>query len=134
MKELNKKRILFVDDEPALLYVCAEFLELGGYDVTSIEHSCDALSTIKRKDFDVLITDLEMPEVHGLDIIHQVRKENKKIVIIALSGGARTDLNDNLNVAERIGADCSMQKPFRGIELVNKVNELMAMREPTSSN
>jgi DNA-binding response OmpR family regulator len=123
------KNVLFVDDEPAILDVFSEFLEMSGYKVKILEDGLEAMTVLHRESFDVLITDLEMPTIHGLDIISQVRKENKDIIIIALSGGARTGLNDNLNVAERVGADYSMQKPFHGSELVSKVNELVAIKQ-----
>jgi DNA-binding response OmpR family regulator len=126
---INMKKVLLIDDEPALLNIYAEFLELGGFTVKTVQNSSEALPIMDKEEFNILITDLEMPNVHGLDIISGVRKNNKEIIIIAFSGGGRSGLCDNLSVAERLGADCSMRKPFMGSELVNNVNELVELKE-----
>ncbi len=86
----NKKsfRILLVDDEPTLLELYQEILVGGGYDVTSTTHGQEAVTFIQQGGFDLILLDVMLPEIDGLDILEMLhalpnpKKPNGGIVLL----------------------------------------------------
>ncbi|SMX26248.1 Transcriptional regulatory protein FixJ [Pelagimonas phthalicica] len=100
--------VLLVDDEPLLCEELADSLELEGFDV-AMEHSVpDALKVMEGKGFDVVVTDLKMPKVSGLDFLRALGERDYKGLIIVISGhGAETSRSDALE----LGAKACLAKP-----------------------
>ena len=117
--------ILVVDDDPSVLEVLREMLKLEGHDVTTAENGNEAVAHVEHKNFDLIITDIIMPEKEGLETIADIRKRFKCLPIIAISGGGRIGKTDYLETARFIGANATLAKPFARQELVSTVAELV---------
>lgn len=84
-------RILVVDDERFIVEAVSQHLEDMGYDIISSTDSATALETIKKENFDLVLTDLRMPDVSGMDIARAVRAKNTDTMVIILTGYATLD-------------------------------------------
>lgn len=116
--------ILVVDDRPDVLgFVCAE-LESAGYAVQAAENGRQALEKQGEQPADVMLVDIFMPEMDGLETIDRVRAQFPRTRIVAMSSGAR-GLQDYLKVARDIGADATLQKPFARDELLEVLRTVL---------
>lgn len=116
--------VLVVDDRPDVLgFVCAE-LESAGYAVQAAENGRQALEKQGEQPADVMLVDIFMPEMDGLETIDQVRARFPRTRIVAMSSGAR-GLQDYLKVARDIGADATLQKPFARDELLQVLRTVL---------
>ena len=118
--------ILIVDDDDAVLDVLSEMLRFAGHEATIARNGRDALQWVSEGKFDLVITDLIMPEKEGLETIAEFRRNFAEIPIIAISGGGRLRPNDYLETARFIGANATLAKPFARTELINTVESLLA--------
>ena len=118
--------ILVVDDDAQVLDVMSEMLRLEGYDVVVAENGQRAVDQVKATDFDLVITDLIMPEKEGLETIVNIRKVAGAVPIIAISGGGRVGPADYLETARFIGANKALAKPFGRQELIDAVDHLLS--------
>ena len=117
--------ILLVDDDLSVLDVMSEMLRLEGHDVTVVENGRQAVTAVGHSRFDLVITDLIMPEKEGLETIADIRRHAADLPIIAISGGGRLGPNDYLETARFIGADATLTKPFARHELLSTVDALL---------
>ena len=117
--------ILVVDDDTAVLEVVSEMLRLEGHDVTLAENGADAIREFDSRAYDLVITDLIMPEKEGLETIADIRRAVDGIPIIAISGGGRAGPSDYLETARFIGANATLAKPFRRQDLLETVAALL---------
>ncbi|NVJ90513.1 MAG: response regulator [Methylocystaceae bacterium] len=119
-------KLLIVDDDLSILLVMVASLAEAGFQVQSAESGKDALSMLKKETYDLLITDILMPEIDGLSVIDKAIADNQDITILAISGGGPDkDGGDLLDAALSCGADAILQKPFRPDELVRTVKALL---------
>lgn len=118
-------RILIVDDEAALRDSLVVALRKAGHEVTPAGDGQAALTAAEKLPFDVVITDLIMPNVDGLEAIKRFRKISEHVKIIAMSGGGRTRQFDVLDFAKQFGADAAIAKPFRIAELLGIVGKVL---------
>ena len=117
--------ILVVDDDIQVLEVMSEMLRLEGYTVSVAENGRQAVDQIRDHRFDLVITDLIMPEKEGLETIADIRKHHRLMPIIAISGGGRVGPTDYLETARFIGANATLAKPFGRQELISTVSSLL---------
>ena len=117
--------ILVVDDDAQVLDVMSEMLKLEGHQVTLAENGKQAVAQVEAGPFDLVITDLIMPEKEGLETIADIRKLRGDVPIIAISGGGRVGPTDYLETARFIGADTTLAKPFGRQELITAVADLL---------
>ncbi len=103
------QRVLVVDDEEPIRYLLKEILESEGYDVETACNGKEAKRRLGEQPFDLVITDLIMPEVEGIEFIGAMRKERPGIKLIATSGGSCLDL---LAAAHMLGAHATLPKPL----------------------
>ncbi len=122
--------ILVVDDDSQVLEVVGEMLRLEGYDVATAVDGRDAVSQFKGSQFDLVITDLIMPEKEGLETIAELRTLRDGVPVIAMSGGGRIGPTDYLETARFIGANATLAKPFARSELITLVSNLLADANP----
>ena len=118
--------ILVVDDDTQVLDVMSEMLRLEGHQVSIAENGLQAVEQMRGAQFDLVITDLIMPEKEGLETIADIRKSSQQLPIIAISGGGRMGPMDYLETARHIGADATLAKPFGRQELITTVSDLLA--------
>lgn len=119
------KRILVIDDEHNILLMLKKMLEKEGYEVDLALNGKDGLDLLNRISFDLVITDIIMPEMEGLETIASLRKKFPDLKIIAISGGGRVSAESYLNSAKLLGAATIIQKPFERTELVGAVHALL---------
>lgn len=123
------KKILLVDDEPEILEICRDYLKASGYDVVTAKDGVQGLSTFRREKPDLIVLDLMLPEMDGLDVCRAIRRESN-VPIIMLT--ARVEETDKL-VGLEIGADDYMTKPFSPRELVARVRVVLRRASGDSS-
>jgi two-component system KDP operon response regulator KdpE len=115
---MEKKRILVVDDDPAILRLLSTNLKARGYEVVTAIDGEEALETVQKDFIDLIILDIMMPKLDGVQVCRRVR-EWSDIPIIILS--ARGDEHDKVNCLE-LGADDYLTKPFGIAELMARIN------------
>ena len=119
------KTILVVDDEPQIVQLVRDYLEHGGFKVVTATDGPGALRTVSTVRPDLVILDLGLPGVDGLDVTRSLRR-NGEIPIIMLT--ARADESDKL-VGLELGADDYVTKPFSPKELVARVRSVLRRSE-----
>lgn len=117
--------ILVVDDHPIMREVVCEILEDAGHEVRFAGDGREALRQLSSAEFDLLVTDIVMPEMDGIELIGEVRRRYPQTRIIAMSGGAeRFPIKDVLTIARRVGAGAALDKPFSPHQLLETIGEL----------
>ncbi|MEQ8857713.1 MAG: response regulator [Pseudomonadales bacterium] len=117
--------ILVIDDDASVREVIGEMLRLEGHEVTMAENGRDGIGLLHAERFDLVITDLIMPEKEGIETISEIRRTNDTIPIVAISGGGRLGPGDYLETARHIGADATLAKPFARQELLSTIESLL---------
>jgi CheY-like chemotaxis protein len=120
-------KILVIDDDPAMRRATSRALEAAGHVVALHANGRGAVREIEKNPPDLLITDIFMPEMEGLETIREARLRRPTLPIIAMSGFTFEE-RDYLGIAEKFGAVASLKKPFRPAELIGLVNDLLAAR------
>lgn len=117
--------ILVVDDQKGIREVLRKVLAEIGHEVVEAEDGAAALALFRKQTFDLVITDIIMPEMEGIEEITTMKREQPDIKILAMSGGGRARVMDFLAVAGKAGADATLEKPFRKSELLDRVAGLL---------
>jgi two-component system alkaline phosphatase synthesis response regulator PhoP len=123
------KKILVVDDEPKIVQLARDYLEHAGFEVVTAHNGKTALSIVRAEKPDLLVLDLGLPEMDGLDVTRSIRKFSN-VPIIMLT--ARAEETDKL-IGLEIGADDYITKPFSPKELVARVRVVLRRLEVASS-
>ena len=118
--------ILVVDDDLLYRELIGKALNKEGHKATLVENGVEAIRKIKEENFDLMITDILMPEKEGIEIIQEVRETHPDLKIIAISSGGRVGYSSFLRIAEAFGADQSLEKPFNPAQLIEKITQLSA--------
>jgi len=118
--------ILLVDDEPALLRGIGRYLTGLGHEVTSASNGREALEALARATPDVLITDINMPDMDGIEILNELRARESRLPVIAMSGGGKFDKRLLLASARMLGAVLTLEKPFELDELRRLVEQALS--------
>ena len=109
----KRLRLIVVDDNADMRESLKMLLEVGGYEVATAPDGRHALELQGTAPADVLITDIFMPDIDGLETINQFRTQFPAVKIIAMSGGGRRAMGaDYLSTAGVAGADAILEKPF----------------------
>jgi two-component system alkaline phosphatase synthesis response regulator PhoP len=116
------QKILVVDDEPQIVRVVRGYLEKAGYEVAIANNGRDALFAARDVKPDLVVLDLQMPEMDGLEFTRRVRAEQPGVAIVMLT--ARVEEMDRILGLE-LGADDYMTKPFSPRELVARVRAVL---------
>ena len=111
------KHILVVDDEPRIAEIARDYLQRAGFHVTTASNGADALTIARSRRPDLIVLDLGLPHMDGLDVTRALRKQSN-VPIIMLT--ARVDEGDKV-IGLELGADDYVTKPFSPRELVARV-------------
>ena len=114
--------ILVVDDEPTIGEVVSRYLERAGYEARVAEDGLAALDAVAERPPDLIVLDLMLPGLDGLEVMRRVRAEDRSSAIILLT--AKGDESDRI-VGLRLGADDYVVKPFSPAELVARVDAVL---------
>lgn len=118
-------RILIIEDDDLLRGVLANALELAGHTVIQAANGQEGVDLFRATAADLVLTDIVMPVQEGVETIIQLRKHQREVPIIAMSGGvANTKLY--LSIASRIGAKRILSKPFTPQQLIETIDEVLA--------
>jgi two-component system KDP operon response regulator KdpE len=121
----NKPRILVTDDDPAIRRMLAVALEPSGFVISQTDSGTVALETVRRNDADILLLDLGLPDVDGLDVIRRIRMSGSATPIIVVS--SRADEGGKVEAFD-LGADDYLTKPFGIEELLARIRALQRYR------
>lgn len=117
-----KRKLLFVDDDRDFQKVVVEFLLLEGYEVDAVNSPVEALELFKQNDYDLVITDLKMESITGLQLLSLIRKISSTAKIIIITGS--NSIADEINGLE-LGVDEYIQKPFSFEVFVKRIERVL---------
>ncbi len=123
------KTILVVDDEPRIVDLARDYLEHGGFGVVTAADGPAALDAVRRRPPDLIVLDLGLPGLDGLDVIREIRRSTAVPIVILT---ARDDEVDKVLGLE-LGADDYLTKPFSPRELVARVRAVLRRVEAASA-
>lgn len=109
--------ILIIDDDYQILRALRQVLEADGHEVFDAPDGKSALRRFAGSPTDLVITDIYMPEMDGLDFLVRVREAFPEARIIAMSGGGMFPKGKTLDYAAKLGAQAILQKPFKASKL-----------------
>jgi CheY-like chemotaxis protein len=118
--------ILIIDDDPAVSRTLSLILTRAGYKVSTAAGGRTGLELLTSGAFDLVLTDIIMPELDGIEAIRKIRTDHPGLRVIAMSGGGQIDKADFLHMAETLGADRVIEKPVRSEKLLELVDTVMA--------
>jgi CheY-like chemotaxis protein len=104
--------ILVADDEATIRDALRIVLTKLGHRPVCVADGRKALAEMQTQSFDLIITDLLMPDCDGLELIGEVRRTHRATPIVAISGGGRIAGSDYLRMAKKLGARAILSKPF----------------------
>ena len=118
-------KVLLIDDNDVFRKAISDTLEILKFDVTPLTDGKHVAQHLKKTHYDIIITDIIMPDKDGFETINDIRKHDEKIPIIAVTGDGSYELNQNLMIAESLGANDSLMKPFETSILLDKINNIL---------
>jgi CheY-like chemotaxis protein len=131
------QRILIVDDERDVRDSVKCVLDLAGYEVFTAENAADAMEQLGRTHADLVITDIIMPKINGVQAIQSIRKAFPLVRIVAISGGGNFGVagyqpsaiatNAYLESAGEAGAHFVLTKPFEAEDLIAAVEKVLGV-------
>lgn len=128
LSRLKEATIMMVDDEPIMLDIIQALLEDAGYlNFISVQHSSKAIETIVQSNPDILLLDLDMPEINGFDVLKEIRAQEEyeflPVIILTASGEANSKLR-----ALELGATDFLSKPVDPSELALRVRNTLSAK------
>lgn len=121
-----KKRILIIDDDGQFRRLLRQFLEREGYEIFEASNGKEGIKAYRNLRTDLVVTDIIMPEMEGVETIMQLCMEFPGIKIAAISGGGRNTPDSYLSMAEKLGACFIMEKPLDRQLFLEKLASLIA--------
>lgn len=121
-----KPRLLIIDDDELVRATLCDILEEAGFEVVETADGQQGLEAISSAPFDLVITDIFMPEKEGIETILELRRRHVEVPIIAISGGGSTQNLEFLKFAGWLGADRILTKPIVRDQLVRTVLQALA--------
>jgi CheY-like chemotaxis protein len=117
-----------VDDDDAVRNVLARMVRAAGHTVFEAVNGLKALQALDTQPADLVITDVLMPDMEGLELLRRIRKRPNPPRVIAVSGGGRVSAGNYLQLAQHLGADAVLPKPVALDDLVRTIGEVMGPR------
>ena len=121
---VKKKKILVVDDNQSFLEILNKFLSDHEYGVACCNNGKDAQEKFSEFIPDIVVTDIVMPELDGIELLIALREINPEINVIAMSGGNRGYAGSYLMMAEKLGANAILNKPFELSKLLEEIKKI----------
>jgi len=123
---VDRKKILLVDDEEAIRKMVRAVLGNELYEFGEAVNGLDAQALLAKQHFDLIITDVIMPDCDGIELVMAIRRTQPDIKVIVMSGGGRVRAGHYLDLAGKLGAAKVFEKPFDTAALRQTVKELLA--------
>lgn len=122
MGKNTKGRVLVVDDEDDLRVLLSQQINIAGYDVSSAADGEEAINIIKKNSFDVVLLDINMPKVNGIEVLKFIHKNYPSIKAVMLTGFA--DLKHAMEARE-FGARDFIGKPYKLEDIMSTIDRLV---------
>ncbi len=131
--EYSKKRILIVDDDQDLRLILRDLLEFQGYICEEVENGEDALQLLHFHDFDLIITDYEMPQMNGILLLKKLAENPNyaEIPVIMMTGLYSEEFGDK---ARQAGAYAVLEKPYSRKNMLSLINQALNSYSCTCPN
>ena len=123
--KIGKQRALIVDDDPSIRSVLVAFLEAFGFEADSAHDGLDALEKYQKNKFDIVISDLMMPKMDGMELLSELKKFDPDAIFIMITGYPSIE---NAIEAIKKGAKDFITKPFNSDEIKLKIDRAMLER------
>lgn len=118
--------ILIIDDDPQICDLLKQALEEEGYRVMTAGNGQEGINLHRAHSADLIVLDILMPEKEGLETILELRREFPQVNIIAMSGGSERAKLNLLDLANRLGAQHTLHKPFQLKNFTSLVRQALA--------
>ena len=136
MKDNAHNKLLLIDDDPNLILLVRDYLELRGYQVFTAENGLEALDILEQDIPDMIICDVMMPKMDGYTFVGQIRNNPRTDSILVMFLSAKGQSQDRIK-GLNMGGDVYMVKPFEPEELVAQVEsslkQVKRLRESSNS-
>jgi two-component system response regulator ResD len=126
----GRRTVLVVDDEPTITEIVSRYLERAGYDATVAADGLEAIRVAGERDPDLVVLDVMLPELDGLQVLSRLREDGRTPVILLTAKGEQSDKLAGL----RGGADDYVVKPFSPSELVARVDAVLRRAHPAAED
>ena len=118
----EKRRILVVDDEDALRTVLSGELVSEGYDVRTAADGDEAVTSLQKENFDLILLDIKMPRMNGFEVLKFVKEKFPKTKVVMLTGFA--DLKNAIE-SKKLGAEDFVSKPYDLVDLLTTIERVL---------
>jgi len=124
--ETDKKRILIVEDDEEMRYLLKDFFMEEGFEIDAVSNGSEAFRRLVKEPFDLVITDIRMPGLTGLDILPGIKKLQPETSIIVITAFGSEEVHRR---AFERGATAYLEKPIHFHKLRELVNEMVSSKE-----
>lgn len=125
---MSKQKILVVDDEERIRKLVVLYLETDEFEITETDNGQDALNLALEQEFDLIILDIMMPELDGIEVTKQIRQEKSTPIILLTAKGEENDVLDGFEA----GADDYVIKPFSPREVLQRAKAILKRSSETA--
>lgn len=123
MNGYRAAQILIIEDDTAVREGVAKVLSRAGYSVLKSSNGREGLEILEKEPCDIVLTDIIMPEMEGIETITRIAKQYPGLKVVAMSGGGRLGNTDFLKVASQIGAVDTIAKPATAKQLLETIEK-----------
>jgi DNA-binding NtrC family response regulator len=123
---VSKGKILVIDDESIVRTSCSRALSPEGYDVKLSQNGADALKMLAEESFDLVLTDLKMPDIDGIEVLKMIKERWPQTEVIVVTGYQTVDTAVK---SIKLGAFDYIEKPFTPDSLIAAVNNAIANKK-----
>ncbi len=116
------KKIILIEDESSVVSFIKKGLQEFGYEISVALDGSSGIKMVENNDFDMIILDIMLPDINGLEVCKEIRKTNKTVPILFLTA---LDSSENIVLGLESGGDDYLVKPFKFIELVARIKSLL---------
>ena len=118
---MEKGKILVLDDDPVVTLSCKRILGAEGYSITTVERGEDALNKLAKEDFDLLISDVRLPDINGMVVLKEARVIKPKTDVVIITGYPTLE---DARESTRLGAFEYIEKPFTPDFMINVAKKI----------
>ena len=122
-------RIVVADDEPSHLDLVATILERAGHEVIAVSSGYACLHQLKSDGIELVVADIFMPDLDGLQMLAAMRNNGTRIPVIAMTGGMKGQFSSFTDIVSRLGACSILAKPFSADDLLRAVSSSVGSGE-----
>ena len=122
---MRKKKILIVDDDSTHRFMLGDILSRRGFEISEAEDGLVAIEKVQKQKFDLILMDIHMPKVSGLEVLVEIKSYNLNIPVILMSAFATIEY---VAEAQKRGAIDFLTKPLKLDDIMNSINKALAQK------